>query len=127
MSKCQICGLIYKGKEEGGKHDLYCKKHLRACVKFDKIYNPEECDAIRSEIEVILSSDGIPLQEKVDALVRYFRSYFSQSVRDSNFDLDHCSFLDYCAKLVRQKYFNDLIGSSPDIHDAFIERLLCSK
>jgi len=121
---CQMCGLSYQGKAESRKHDSYCKKHLKACVKFDTIYNPEECEAIQNDIKQILSSEKISLHEKALGVEKFFRSCFSQSVRDSGFDLSHCSFLDYCARLLSQKYFNDLLKPYPDVHSQFLQRLL---
>lgn len=124
MSECQICGLIYQGKTGRRKHDSYCKKHLKACAKFDTIYTPKECMIARNKFEQALSDNEIPLGEKVSATEKFFKSYFSQSVRDSGFNLEHCSFLDYCAKLLGQKQFNDLINPFPDVHALFLERLL---
>jgi len=118
---CQICGMSYQGTESR-KHETYCKKHLRACAKFDTIYNPEECEAIRNGVKQILSSNETTLHEKVDAAEKFFRSYFSQSVRDSGFDLKHCSFSDYRANLWRQKPFSNLLKSFPDVRSALLKR-----
>lgn len=121
---CQICGLSYEGKAGNKKHNSYCKKHLKACVKFDTIFNPDECRTATNNIEQILSSDELSLDKKVDAAEKFFRAYFSQSVRDSGFDFNHCSFFNYCARLLSQKYFNDLLRLFPDVHTLFLERLL---
>ena len=121
---CRICGLRYKGKTESQKHDSYCKKHLKACVKFDTIYNPEECEAIKNDIKQILSSSEILLEEKVNAAEEFFRAHFSQSVRDSGFDLKHCFFSQYCAKLLSQKYFIDFLRKYPDIRRSLLKKLL---
>lgn len=120
---CQICGLDFKGIGTK-KHDSYCKIHLRACAKFDTIYNPEECEAIRNGIESVLPSNEISLHEKVDAAEKLFRANFSQSVRDFGFDLKHCSFTDYRGKLLGRKYFKDLLRKYPDVHSLLLKRWL---
>ena len=121
---CQICGMSYKGKSESQKHDAYCRKHLKACAKFGTIYNPEECEAIRNDIKNILSDNEIPLSEKVDAAEKFFGSYFSQSVRDSGFDLKHCSFSDYRANMLSKEYFNDLLKDFPVVYSSLLRRWL---
>lgn len=98
---CPLCGFNFQ-KNESRKHGSYCRKYLRACVKFDEILHHAEFEAIKREADQVLSDANSSVPDQVAAAEKLLQAYFSQSVTKANFNLKHPNRSEFYATILRK-------------------------
>lgn len=105
----------------------------KAKAKYGELYSNEKREKIEGICQDILNSNEFSLEEKTLAAEQLFKVYFSRSVENSGYNLEHPLFEQYSAMLLNQNYWQNNLperlieilikkyGSRPGIPEGKIE------
>lgn len=114
---CPRCGLPYEPNDSKSiqKHEIFERavSHYGFCFPWESL-------SIRKEgIYDILNSDNASSEEKYQAALHLFKVYFSRSIGQHRYSLEHPQFEDYAAMLLNQNRFKDEFGI--EIYNRLVE------
>ena len=100
---CPLCGFNFVEALDRSKHNSYCKRYLKACVKFDTILHHETCGAMKRAADQVLSNENSSTLEQADAVKNLLDVFFSQSVTKAGFNLSHPNRNEFYATMLRMR------------------------
>ena len=140
---CPICGLFYDLNIDAEEHKYYHEKVQKACQKFGFWLSPQKQAFEKAKAYDIIYSEQSDDSAKYNAFISLFKSYFSRSIYNNDFNLLHVSFNDYVSMLLNQKYWKNKIpeniyqklvlkyGASPGLEEGVttidIQKMIVSK
>lgn len=119
---CPICGMDYLStveseiEEHNYFHELFCC----AVNKYGFCYPRDSLGIKKSKAYDILYSTTAIFDEKCSASEEILKIYFSRSVAQNNYNLEHPQFIDYAAMLLDQDQFKGRFGSG--IYDVLVQK-----
>lgn len=110
---CDECGLGYSAKSEEDYqfHQLYHQKYVNAKEKFPEVITSTKIESVKSKAYEILSLKESVFNEKYNAWVNIFKTYFSRSLSANDFNLNHVNFSEYVSMLLYQNNFKKRISA----------------
>lgn len=115
-------GITYQAisNYERGKNSIETDLLVSMC----NIYNVDPVSVLnpdtKGEIYDVLYSEKSSLEEKCTAALGLLRIYFSRSIGQRNYRLDHPQFDDYVAMLLNQNQFKERFGE--DVYNVLVQR-----
>lgn len=115
---CPKCGFSYNPNEQAEvkMHERFCA----AAQYYELCYPWGALGLVKSEAYDILYSEETSFDEKYDASLELLKVYFSRSVGQHNYQLDHPKFDLYASMLLNQNRFEELFGAK--VYGALIKK-----
>lgn len=115
---CPDCGLPYNPNDKlsENEHETFCK----ASHYYGFCYPWGSMSLRKNEIYDILYSENHSFEEKFNAATELLKVYFSRSVGQRGYTLDHPTFEKYAAMLLNQNQFKERFGD--DIYNRLLEK-----
>lgn len=119
---CPICGFDYDSSLQSGieDHNYHHKLFCRAVEHYGFCYRWDELGMRKNKVFDILYSESAGFEKKYDAAVELFKVYFSRSIGQNGYSLDHPQFEEYVAMLLNQNQFRKQFGN--EIYDSLVKK-----
>lgn len=122
--RCDECGLGYVFPIDNRMHAKYHYRYLDATYKFGPLIFYPEREELKQQSWPIFFDGCSSEAERITVVEQLFQSYFSRSVQNNNWDLEHPPLKTYCLMLLDQKHWQNLLKPWLGLHEALVKRNL---
>lgn len=121
LETCPVCGLTYASDYEPDviSHQKEHQKVLDAIKQFGFYYDYPQREEIKAQAYKIINGEKYSLDKKIRIAIEQFKAYFSRSVSECDYDLNHPEFDKYVAMCLNQKAWRVRLGN--DVYDELVK------